>query len=101
MVIHELTTNAAKYGALSRPGGKIAVRWTLGTSSTAQRNLRIEWSETGGPTVVTPPGLGHGTGVIRELVPYELGGNVDHMFAADGVRCTIELPATNDTLANE
>ena len=101
MVIHELTTNAAKYGALSRPGGKVAVRWTLATSSTAQRNLRIEWSETGGPTVVTPPGLGHGTGVIRELVPYELGGSVDHMFAADGVRCTIELPATNDTLANE
>jgi len=99
MVVHELTTNAAKYGALSCPEGKITVRWTFRVTTSSQRILEIEWRETGGPTVALPSREGHGTSVIRELVPYELGGSVSLDFAAEGFRCRMELPATVNTLA--
>jgi len=90
MVLHELATNAAKYGALSQPGGHVSVRWrqTAGT-------LRIEWIETGGPRVVAPARQGYGSTVIRDLLTYEMGGKVDLVFESDGVRCTIELPASS------
>jgi two-component sensor histidine kinase len=99
MVIHELATNAAKYGALSCPEGKIGVRWTFRVTTSSQRILEIEWRETGGPTVAAPSREGHGSSVIRELVPYELGGSVSLDFAAEGFRCRMELPATVNTLA--
>src|SRR5215813_2669434 len=87
MVLHELATNAAKYGALSQPGGHVSVRWTR----TADM-LRIEWKETGGPPVVAPARQGYGSTVIRDLLTYEIGGRVDLAFESDGVRCTIEMP---------
>jgi two-component sensor histidine kinase len=96
MVLHELTTNAAKYGALSLPGGRVSVRWRQ-TANPAPM-LRIEWRETGGPQVTTPAREGYGSRVIRDLLAYELGGRADLVFAADGVRCTIELPANADTM---
>ena len=93
MVMHELTTNAAKYGALSQPGGKVSVRWTLSAENSQAATLKIEWDETGGPKVAVPARQGYGSSVIRDLLDYELGGRVDLVFAPDGVRCTIELPA--------
>jgi two-component sensor histidine kinase len=99
MVIHELATNAAKYGALSTPGGKVAVRWTLTAKGTSAAGLKIDWSETGGPAVAAPTRQGYGSDVIHELLRYEFGGHVDLAFAADGLRCTIELPANDETLA--
>src|SRR5215472_7916330 len=89
----ELATNAAKYGALSQPGGHVSVRWT----QTADM-LRIEWKETGGPPVVAPARQGYGSTVIRDLLTYEIGGRVDLAFESDGVRCTIELPANAGTV---
>jgi two-component sensor histidine kinase len=94
MVIHELATNAAKYGALSQPGGRVSVRWRHSPA----RALRIEWKETGGPEVTAPAREGYGSSVIRELLAYELGGRVDLIFEADGVRCTIELGANAETV---
>ena len=101
MVIHELTTNAAKYGALSRPNGRVSVRWALATKERSGEMLTIEWAETGGPEVSLPARPGYGSSVIRDLLAYELGGRADLIFAAGGVRCTIELPARATVEASE
>lgn len=93
MVMHELATNAAKYGALSRPDGVVSVHWTLPSKQAEGPALQIEWDEIGGPEVANPQRQGYGSSVIRDLLTYELGGRVDLMFAPRGVRCRIELPA--------
>jgi hypothetical protein len=93
MVIHELTTNAAKYGALSQPGGQVSVRWTLTAEHSPEATLKIQWVESGGPRVLASGRQGYGSRVIRDMLTYELGGNADLEFAPSGVRCTIELPA--------
>jgi two-component sensor histidine kinase len=92
MVMHELATNAAKYGALSRPGGVVSVQWTLPSKPAEGPALQIEWDEIGGPEVANPQRQGYGSSVIRDLLTYELGGRADLMFAPRGVRCRIELP---------
>ena len=93
MVLHELTTNAAKYGALSQHGGHVSVRWTVTDIHSAAALLRIQWKETGGPKVAPPARQGHGSSLIRDLLNYELDGSVDLAFAPDGVCCIITLPA--------
>ena len=93
MVLHELTTNAAKYGALSNGHGRIMVRWRRQSRGPSRGKLVLEWRETGGPPVVAPKTTGYGTSVIRNLVPYELGGTVDYVLVPDGIRCKIEIPA--------
>jgi two-component sensor histidine kinase len=97
MVLHELATNAAKYGALSQPGGKVSVRWRQTAEPSSAPMLRIEWKETGGPQVAAPAREGYGSSVIRELLTYEFGGRVNLIFEPDGVRCTIELTANAET----
>ena len=93
MVFHELTTNAAKYGAFSRPGGRLSVRWQWLENGAAQRRIAVEWQETGGAPVLGFGESGFGTQIIRELIPYEIGGTVDLTFASGGVWCRLELPA--------
>ena len=90
MVIHELVTNAAKYGALSTQSGHVSVRWYRKLNGSAQ--LVVVWQETGGPKVEAPRKSGYGTGVVRDLIPYEFGGTVDFSFAPEGVRCRLEMP---------
>ena len=91
MVLHELTTNAAKYGALSTHGGRISVRWHRVMNGNADARLCIEWQESGGPAVQAPDRSGYGMEVIRDLLPYELDGKVDLAFASAGVRCCIDI----------
>ena len=91
MVLHELTTNAVKHGALSTKEGRISVRWNRRRND-ADAGLCIEWRETGGPLVQIPRRSSYGTEVIRNLIPYELGGTVDLAFASDGLRCRLEIP---------
>jgi two-component sensor histidine kinase len=93
MVLHELATNAAKYGALSNGYGRVLARWWLSSRDQAGGTVVIEWHETGGPAVVAPIVSGYGTSVIRDLIPYELGGAVHYEFACDGIRCKLEIPA--------
>jgi PAS domain S-box-containing protein len=93
MVFHELSTNAAKYGALSSPYGRLSVRWQWLPNGAAQSRVTIEWEETGGPIVSDPELPGFGTGIIRELIPHEISGTVDLTFPSVGVRCRLELPA--------
>jgi PAS domain S-box-containing protein len=91
MALHELATNAAKYGALSTPHGRVEVNWNRGPSEDAA-NLSIVWREIGGPAVPASPACRYGVSIIRDLIPQELGGSVDLAFASSGVCCTIEIP---------
>jgi two-component sensor histidine kinase len=92
MALHELVTNAVKYGALSSPNGHVSVNWDRYQHDGGPPQVKIEWHETGGPAVAAPPKLGYGTNLIRELIPHELGGTVNLAFATDGVRCEINVP---------
>ncbi len=91
MVLHELVTNAAKYGALSVPTGRVTVSWDRKANGHAA-NLAFAWREFGVPRTAVEVKSGYGTRLIRELVPHELGGTVDLEFAAEGVSCRIEFP---------
>jgi PAS domain S-box-containing protein len=94
MVVHELATNAAKYGALSTREGCVAVRWQRLPANGWGGVLALDWQETGGPAVVSPTRAGYGASVIRDLIPYELEGTVDLKLVREGVRCRLEIPAT-------
>jgi two-component sensor histidine kinase len=91
MVLHELVTNAAKFGALSTPHGRVEVNWNRGADGDAA-DLSIVWREIGGPTVAASPNYKYGVSIIRDLIPNELGGSVELAFAASGVSCKIEIP---------
>jgi PAS domain S-box-containing protein len=92
-VLHELTTNAAKYGALSKREGRVSVRWHCAPNGQAPGPLAIEWLETGGPSVKVPSNSGYGRSVITELVSYELGGTACLQFSPEGIRCQLNIPA--------
>ena len=92
MVLQELVTNAAKYGALSTEGGRVSVIWDRQSHGETTASLTIQWREIGGPPIATPTHSGYGTSLIRDLIPHELGGTVDLVFASDGVRCTMKIP---------
>jgi PAS domain S-box-containing protein len=92
MVLHELVTNAAKYGALSKPGGKVSIDWDKPSHGSSGALLTIDWREIGGPPVAAQARSGFGTSLIRDLIPHELGGTIDLVFIADGVRCKIGVP---------
>jgi two-component sensor histidine kinase len=92
MVIHELVTNAAKYGALSTPNGSVSLDWDNMPGADGAARLLMTWHETGGPPVVAPSRSGYGTSLIRDLIPHELGGKVELELATAGVSCRIEIP---------
>jgi len=92
MVLHELATNAAKYGALSNGHGQVAIHWQRPSRGRSNGKLVLEWRETGGPQIMAPNATGYGTSVIRDLIPYELGGAVDYQLAREGARCRLEIP---------
>jgi two-component sensor histidine kinase len=91
MVVHELATNAVKFGALSRAGGRVSINWDAPPDDSAGA-LTVEWRETGGPPVVKPMQSGFGTSLIDELISHELGGTVDLSFDHGGVCCRMKLP---------
>lgn len=88
LVFHELATNAAKHGALSRPDGQVTVDWTV------RRNvLELTWTETGGPVVTTPPTRkGFGSTLLGQVLRHQLGGKIDMDWAANGLKCHVTLP---------
>jgi PAS domain S-box-containing protein len=92
-VLHELATNAAKYGALSIPGGQVSVTWDRKPNGAAT-HLTLVWCEFGGPPVASENPPSYGTNLIRNLIPHELGGTVDLVFATEGVNCRIEMPVS-------
>ncbi len=93
MVLHELATNASKYGALSQPGGAVHVSWALSDADLADKQqFRLTWTERGGPPVTPVGDSGFGSGFIRRSVEYELGGTASLHFAPSGLECIIEFP---------
>ena len=90
MVLHELVTNAAKYGALSTKYGRVSIRWRWQLNGSYE--LAFCWQEQGGPAVVARSNSGYGMSLIREAIPYELGGTVDFATTPEGVRCELEIP---------
>lgn len=92
LVLHELATNAAKYGSLSIPTGHVHVGWSITDSDDASRTLTINWRESDGPPVTPPTRRGFGTGLIEGVVAYEFGGSAEFDFAPTGLCCRIVLP---------
>ena len=90
-VLHELATNAAKYGALSIPGGQVSVSWDCKPDGKPTK-LTLIWREFSGPPVASEIQSSYGIDLIRNLIPHELGGMVDLEFPAEGVSCKIEFP---------
>lgn len=86
LALHELCTNAAKYGALSRPEGRVTLLWTIGEG--AEDLLRLSWREAGGPRCEKPTRVGMGTRLLRSQHGL---GKVDVSFEPDGLRCAIEI----------
>jgi two-component sensor histidine kinase len=88
LAIHELATNAAKYGALSTTTGQVHVTWTLEGPDKAE----IRWREEGGPTVSEPTKRGFGRDLIEKIVAHELRSQVDLQFFPEGVQCRLTVP---------
>ncbi len=96
MALHELGTNAVKYGALSREGGTIAIGWTV--SRDPDLRLSLSWRESGGPPVTPPTRTGFGSRLIERSLARDLAGDVKLLFATEGVVCTIAAPIHPPTL---
>jgi two-component sensor histidine kinase len=90
-VLHELTTNAAKYGALSDEQGIVIVRWSASEASRSDV-LRIDWIESGGPRVTSPAKRSFGTRLIERTMTRDLQGMATLDFDPAGLRCILELP---------
>ncbi|MER8704062.1 CheR family methyltransferase [Mesorhizobium sp. M0323] len=91
MAIHELATNAAKYGALSKPAGRIVVKWSV-----ADGTFRLTWREKGGPRIKEPTDSGFGLTLLRGEIGYRLGGKVETTFHSNGLEAEIAFPLTRE-----
>ena len=94
LAIHELATNAAKYGGLSIPTGRVAIRWRLLPASEGE-GVEIIWVESGGPSVPPPERRGFGSLVIERNLARSLEAEVKLEFPPDGARCRMLIPTTN------
>jgi two-component sensor histidine kinase/CheY-like chemotaxis protein len=91
LAIHELATNAAKFGAFSQPQGRVAVRWSLTTDG----GIDLSWSEIGGPLVKPPTHVGFGTTLIERALAMETGGSATLHYHSTGVVCNVFLPSSS------
>jgi two-component sensor histidine kinase len=91
LIVHELATNAAKYGALSVPAGKLSIQWSL-----ADRILNLDWRETGGPVVVSPTHRGFGLKLLSRALE-QFSGNVEMTFETNGLVCQIKALLPDST----
>lgn len=98
LAIHELATNAAKYGALSVPGGHIRILWTV--TDKDGHDFELFWQEQGGPPVTTPDEKGFGSKLITQILAAELAGNVELMFEPHGLVCKIAASTKTYTADN-
>lgn len=103
MIVHELATNAAKYGALSRDDGRVRVSWTIDQRGDARSMLSIAWSEHAPCSTpsVTRGEAGYGTQLMSQLVEYELGGRFLRTLDACGLGCQVEFPLPRDDRTGE
>jgi two-component sensor histidine kinase len=95
LAIHELATNAIKYGALSVPAGKVNISWRFDSESLASPKLLLKWVEQDGPNVVPPSRNGFGHLVICEMIERSLNAKVVLEYVTRGLEWSISIPATN------
>lgn len=89
LVVHELATNAAKYGAFSKAGGNVEVNWSVDDDK-----LYIDWKESGGPPVAVPSSSGFGSALMRITIERQLKGKLDFDWAPHGLKCQIAVDRT-------
>lgn len=90
LVLHEIVSNAVKYGALSNEDGIVRIKWSIKEDA-----LTFSWTEIGGPTVQPPSRHGFGRSLIEKAIPYEFDGDAEIDFAPGGVKFSFKLPAAN------
>lgn len=95
LLLHELATNAVKYGALSAEKGRVRIVWGI----TPDESLELGWTETGGPPVAEPASRGFGSTLVAEVVTRQLGGRLSTDWATEGLRLLATLPPRNYRLA--
>ncbi len=95
LVLHELATNSAKYGALSIPEGRLAIHWSIETGS-----LKLRWEEAAGPPVIVPKSHGFGTKIMNASIKHQIGGNVAWDWRASGLHCTLQIPLGIDGVSH-
>jgi PAS domain S-box-containing protein len=98
MALHELTTNSAKYGALSTLGGKVEVTWRIITEAT-RRHLEFDWSETGGPAVTPPARKGFGAQLLEVVLPRQIHAVTALDYRPEGLRVQVRLPMGGEPAA--
>ncbi|MBO1021209.1 sensor histidine kinase [Methylobacterium sp. SD274] len=97
MAIHELTTNATKYGALSLPSGRVTVSWSVDQRD-AERVLELRWTESGGPLVKAPERKGFGSTLLQRVLAQQCNADVDITYGAEGLHFRMVAPLPGDRL---
>jgi two-component sensor histidine kinase len=100
LVVHELATNAVKYGALSVPKGNIDIKWMAEKVENGER-IVLDWCERDGPTVMPPTRIGFGSRLVKLIVEGELDGRAQFDYLAAGLHCTLEFTNLHIAAANE
>jgi two-component sensor histidine kinase len=93
--LHELATNASKYGALSSPQGRVEVRWSIDPPGSELRRFRLTWIERNGPRVEPPRRKGFGHVVLGRIAAHGLNGKATFEFAPEGISWLLEVPASH------
>ncbi len=88
LALHELATNAAKYGALSSATGHLKLSWTVGKDA-----VELDWIETGGPATTQPTSLGFGLGIVRASIEAQFRGGVSYNWLPEGLHCHLSIPS--------
>jgi two-component sensor histidine kinase len=94
LAIHELATNAAKYGGLSTPAGRVVIQWRM-IEDAAGDGVEVVWAESGGPEVKPPDRRGFGSMVIERNLAHALEADVNLEFPPAGVRCRVRIPVSS------
>jgi PAS domain S-box-containing protein len=94
LVVHELATNAVKYGALSTKRGIVHLSWQIEETGDRQHQVRLRWMERGGPTIEAPQQCGFGAKLIKTVCEYDLDGEARLDYAREGLICEIVFPTT-------
>jgi two-component sensor histidine kinase/CheY-like chemotaxis protein len=87
LALHELATNAAKYGALSAERGRLTLHWWIGKDA-----LELEWTETGGPPTAPPTSQGFGLTIVRSSIEAQFRGSVKYDWRPEGLNCRLSIP---------
>jgi two-component sensor histidine kinase len=97
MALHELTSNAIRYGALSVPTGYVRVQWSVGDTEGVRR-LHLEWQEFGGPSVSEPQHQGFGSTLLRRVLPMQCKAEVEVQYDLEGLRFRMQAPLIEQRL---